>query len=98
MDFGYSKEEEAFRTEVRAFIRDHLPKRSGQDQMDADEGMAGQPALFKWDQDLYAKQCVGFNWPRELGGGGGSISEQMTLKEEMARVKAPMLGFSYMGL
>src|SRR6185436_10892405 len=56
------------------------------------------PALFKWNQDLYAKRWVGFNWPREVGGGGGTITEQMILKEEMARVKAPMLGLSYMGL
>ncbi len=98
MDFSYSPEEEAFRAEVRAFITDHLPKRSGQDQMDAEEGMADLPALFKWNQDLYEKRWVGFNWPREVGGGGGSISEQMILKEEMARVKAPMLGMSYMGL
>ena len=99
MDFSYSEEEEAFRTEVRAFIRDHLPKRSGgEDQMDVEGGMADLPALFKWNQDLYAKRWVGFNWPREVGGGGGTISEQMILKEEMARVKAPMLGLSYMGL
>ena len=98
MDFGYSVEEEAFRAEVRAFIRDHLPKRSSEDQMDVESGMADLPALFKWNQDLYEKRWVGFNWPREVGGGGGSISAQMILKEEMARVKAPMLGLSYMGL
>jgi alkylation response protein AidB-like acyl-CoA dehydrogenase len=74
MDFTYSKEEEAFRAEVRTFIRDHLPKRSGQDAMDAEEGMNDLPALFKWNQDLYAKHWVGFNWPKEVGGGGGSIS------------------------
>ncbi|MEB2284856.1 MAG: hypothetical protein B6D46_14875 [Polyangiaceae bacterium UTPRO1] len=98
MDFGFSPEEEAFRAEVRAFIADHLPQRSGQDQMDAEEGMKNLPALYKWNQDLHAKRWVGFNWPREVGGGGGTISEQMILKEEMARVKAPMLGLSYMGL
>jgi alkylation response protein AidB-like acyl-CoA dehydrogenase len=99
MDFTYTPEEEAFRAEVRTFIRDHLPKRvGGDDGLDAEGGMADLPALFKWNQDLYAKHWVGFAWPREVGGGGGSITEQMILKEEMARVKAPMLGLSYMGL
>jgi len=92
MDFVYSPEEEAFRAEVRAFIRDPLPKRSSEDLMDVESGMSDLPALFKWNQDLYEKRWVGFNWPREVGGGGGSISAQMILKEEMARVKAPMLG------
>src|SRR6187200_1986975 len=56
MDFTFSSEEEMFREEVRAFIRDHLPQRAGvADGLDAEGGMADLPALFKWNQDLYAK-------------------------------------------
>jgi alkylation response protein AidB-like acyl-CoA dehydrogenase len=98
MDFTFTPEEETFRAEVRAFIRDHLPKQSGGGDGDLESGMATFPALFKWNQDLLAKGWVGFNWPKEVGGGGGSLVEQMILKEEMARHKAPPLGISYMGL
>ncbi len=98
MDFSFTPEEERFRAEVRAFIREHLPQRAGGGEVDLEEGAADLPALYKWNQDLLAKRWVGFNWPAEVGGGGGSLIEQMILKEEMARHKAPPLGISYMGL
>jgi alkylation response protein AidB-like acyl-CoA dehydrogenase len=98
MDFTFTQEEERFRAEVRAFIRDHLPKQAGGGDGDLESGLAAFPALFKWNKDLLAKGWVGFNWPKDVGGGGGSLVEQMILKEEMARAKAPPLGISYMGL
>jgi alkylation response protein AidB-like acyl-CoA dehydrogenase len=97
VDFTFTPEEERFRAEVRAFIRDHLPKGASGDG-DLESGFASLPALYKWNQDLLAKGWVGFNWPKDVGGGGGSLVEQMILKEEMARQKAPPLGISYMGL
>jgi alkylation response protein AidB-like acyl-CoA dehydrogenase len=97
VDFSFTPEEERFRGEVRAFIREHLPQGAGGDG-DLESGTASLPALYKWNQDLLAKGWVGFNWPKEVGGGGGSLVEQMILKEEMARHKAPSLGLSYMGL
>jgi alkylation response protein AidB-like acyl-CoA dehydrogenase len=98
VDFSFTPEEERFRAEVRAFIRDHLPKSAGGGDGDLESGVANLPALYKWNQDLLVKGWVGFNWPKDVGGGGGSLVEQMILKEEMARHKAPPLGLSYMGL
>ena len=97
MDFRFTPEEERFRADVRAFIRDHLPQ-GASGAGDLESGLASLPALYKWNQDLLAKGWVGFNWPKDVGGGGGSLVEQMILKEEMARQKAPALGLSYMGL
>lgn len=88
MDFELNPTEQAFRDEVRAFLRDNLPppKERGPDFMRT------------WLQKVRAKRWVGFSWPREVGGGGGSIIEQAILKEEMALAKAPPLGTSSMGL
>lgn len=44
------------------------------------------------------KRRVGFHWPEEVGGGGGRLVEQMILKQECGRARAPFLGLSYMGL
>jgi alkylation response protein AidB-like acyl-CoA dehydrogenase len=44
------------------------------------------------------KRWVGFSWPVRYGGGGGSLMEQVILKEEMVKRKAPPLGACYMGL
>jgi len=89
MDFQLSPEEEAFRTEVRAFLDENLPP----------EGDRTSPTFMQdWNTKVREKRWVGFSWPKEVGGGGGSVMEQVILKEEMARQKAPSLGTCFMGL
>jgi alkylation response protein AidB-like acyl-CoA dehydrogenase len=86
MDFDFTPEEEAFRGEVRDFIKKYLPKKNRPEE------------IATWHQQARARRWVGFGWPKEYGGGGGSISQQVILKEEMARAKAPPLGTCFMGL
>ena len=74
MDFTLTKQEEAFRDEVRAFIKEHLSA----------EARKTPAFLATWLKAVREKRWVGFNWPREYGGGGGGIMEQVILKEEMA--------------
>ncbi len=86
MDFDFSPEDEAFRAEVQAFIAEHAPKPGD------DAGVA------KWHAAVREKRWVGFSWPSEVGGGGGTISQQVILKDEMSKAKAPSLGSCFMGL
>ncbi len=88
MDFNLSPEEEAFRDEVRAFLDENLPPESERDAS----------FLATWSRKVREKRWVGFSWPREVSGGGGSLMQQVILKEEMAKRKAPPLGTSFMGL
>ncbi len=88
MDFNLTPEEEAFRDEVRSFLDENLPPES---ERDAAFG-------WRWNQRVREKRWVGFGWPKEVGGGGGSIMEQAILKEEMAKRRAPPLGGCIMGL
>ena len=87
MEFDLTPAEEAFRSEVRAFIREHAPENRGD-----------FAAVAKWQQRVREKRWVGFSWPKEYGGGGGSVMEQAILKEEMAKAQAPPLGSCFMGL
>src|SRR5262245_11377598 len=89
MDFKLTPEEEAFRAEVRAFLDENLSE--GKNRMDFS-------FLMEWNKKVRAKRWVGFSWPKEVGGGGGGIMEQVVLKEEMAKRKAPPLGACFMGL
>ena len=89
MDFSLTPKEEAFRDEVRAFLDQNLPD-------DADRTDPGFVA--GWQKKIREKRWVGFSWPTDVGGGGGSIMEQAILKEEMAKRKAPPLGSCFMGL
>ncbi len=88
MDFELSPEEEAFRNEVRQFLDENLPP-----QEERAPGFDGE-----WQRKVRDKRWVGFSWPKEVGGGGGSIMEQVILKEEMSRRRAPSLGTCFMGL
>jgi alkylation response protein AidB-like acyl-CoA dehydrogenase len=88
MDFELTPEERAFRDEVRRFLDEHLPPPDR------------RPPTFEadWQRKVREKRWVGFSWPAEVGGGGGSIMEQVILKEEMSSRKAPALGTCFMGL
>ena len=88
MDFDFTPDEQAFRAEVRAFLADNLPPREAR----------GRGFMGEWLQKVRDKRWVGFSWPKEIGGGGGSLAEQAILKEEMALAGAPALGTSFMGL
>jgi len=87
MDFDLSPEQQAFRDEVRAFIAENLP-----------HNPADPAEVQRWQQKVREKRWVGFSWPADCGGGGGGIMEQVILKEEMAKAKAPPLGNCFMGL
>src|SRR5262249_61909053 len=42
-----------------------------------------------WQRELAAGGWVGIQWPREHGGRGASLKEQIIFTEEMARARAP---------
>jgi alkylation response protein AidB-like acyl-CoA dehydrogenase len=88
VDFDFTTEEQAFRTEVRDFLAANLPPPKER----------GRGFLKDWVAKVRAKGWVGFSWPKEFGGGEGSLIEQAILKEEMALHRAPPLGTSFMGL
>jgi alkylation response protein AidB-like acyl-CoA dehydrogenase len=88
MDFQLSEKEEAFRNEVVAFLDENLPE----------EGDRTPELMAGWTTKIRKKRWVGFSWPEDVGGGGGSIMEQVILKDEMAKRKAPSLGTCFMGL
>jgi hypothetical protein len=76
MDFQLSSQEEKFRDEVRAFLKDNLPPEGEKRPADF---------LAQWNTKVREKRWVGFSWPAVVGGGGGSLMEEVILKEELAR-------------
>jgi alkylation response protein AidB-like acyl-CoA dehydrogenase len=90
MDFDFTSEQQAFRREVRAWLAAHVPadlKGRGFAASRADRAHVDR--LRGWQRALHEAGYVGIDWPREYGGRGVSIMEQIILYEEMSRAEAP---------
>jgi alkylation response protein AidB-like acyl-CoA dehydrogenase len=92
MDFNYSEEAEAFRRELRSWLDTNLPPRSSEGRP---EFMLGDGSDWdfhlQWHKKMHAAGWVGVSWPREYGGRGATLEQQVVYAEELARSNAPGL-------
>jgi len=83
VDLTLSPNEEAFRDELRAWLRDNHPGREP----------AGDEAGFEfrrnWQRKLNQAGWAGVSWPREYGGRGATLIEQAIFNEETVRARTP---------
>lgn len=91
MDFAYTPEEEAFRQELRAWLEPNLRAHRAAWGEDEDEFVQhpSSPASFAWHKRLYEGGWVGIHWPREYGGRGATLMQQVIFIEECMRLRAP---------
>ena len=83
MDLRFSKEDEAFRLEVRTFINDNLPA-------DIRERSRLGYAFRKedtvaWQRILNKKGWAAYSWPVEYGGPGWTPTQRMIFQEEIMK-------------
>lgn len=90
MDFDFTPEQEAFRQEVRKWLRVNLPDDlRGRGFAASRADRANVERLRAWQKTMYEAGYVGMDWPPEFGGRGASIVEQIILYEEMGRAQSP---------
>jgi alkylation response protein AidB-like acyl-CoA dehydrogenase len=90
MDFDFTSEQHAFRREVRAWLAAEVPADLRGRAFAASRGDRAQvDRLRQWQRALHGAGYVGIDWPRQYGGRGASIMEQVILYEEMSRAEAP---------
>lgn len=87
MDLQFTAEDRAFRERVRAWLREHMPRR----RLETFEERRA------WHRTLYDAGYVGMGWPSEYGGHPARPMEQAIVAEELARAGAPG-PVNYMGL
>jgi alkylation response protein AidB-like acyl-CoA dehydrogenase len=90
VDFDDSKEEAAFRAEVRAWMRQNAPERDP-GQLSTSHSFSDFDEIFvtegkKWQRAVYDGGYAGITWPVEYGGRGGSFVESMIFRQEEAGV------------
>src|SRR5437868_2667460 len=90
MDFRWSAEDEAFRDEVRSWLKEHLVGEYaalGSGGGPADE--TGWDVRLEWEKELGEAGWIGLGWPKEYGGRGATITQQLIFNEEYAKANAP---------
>jgi alkylation response protein AidB-like acyl-CoA dehydrogenase len=68
-----SRDETAFREQVRGWLTENLPAETGRD----------------WSRKMFDAGYAGLTWPEEYGGRGAPYSHQAIALEEFARAEAP---------
>jgi alkylation response protein AidB-like acyl-CoA dehydrogenase len=93
MDFRFTPEQERIRTEINAFLDEHLP--AGFEESPVGTEWSGDPdeyaVAYAFNKKLAEKGWLTAHWPREYGGLSLSIMEQVVLREEIAYRRAPIL-------
>ncbi|HXG22814.1 MAG TPA: acyl-CoA dehydrogenase [Methylomirabilota bacterium] len=102
MDFQYTPEQEAYRAKVRSWLEVNLPKELCVEDA-RDERIAPDRAIFEkrraWQRKMYEAGWVGIAWPKQYGGQGADLLEQVIFDEEYSRARAPVLpGYSGIAL
>jgi alkylation response protein AidB-like acyl-CoA dehydrogenase len=95
MDFRFSAEDEAFRQELRAWLEKNRPAQSSaaDDRTDfMHEGSKDDwQRRLHWHRKMHSGGWVGLSWPKEYGGRGATLTQQLIYNEEMAAANTPQL-------
>ncbi len=91
MHFKLGTDDQAFRDELRAWLRTNWRE----DWARVRRRFATQDAMFAFLRDWQRRLCdagyMGLPWPRAYGGRGATIMQQAIFYEELARARAPEL-------
>lgn len=94
MDFSFTAEDEAFRTELRGWLDRNLPDfRDNEEELTAgDSELALSKTMSRrkaWQRRLNEGHWAAINWPKAWGGREATIMQNVIYSEEMAKAKAP---------
>jgi alkylation response protein AidB-like acyl-CoA dehydrogenase len=89
MDFAYTPEDEAFRSELREWLEKNI---AAFDEQPIPE-VPGMTKLYAkrqaWQKVMAAGGWAAINWPKDLGGREATLMQNVIYSQEMAKAKAP---------
>ncbi|HEX3786895.1 MAG TPA: acyl-CoA dehydrogenase family protein [Pseudonocardiaceae bacterium] len=93
MDLDFSASQQDFREEVRTWLVEHKPT-----ERRPAEAAAIRAYDLGWQRTQYDGGWAGIAWPKEYGGRGLSLLEQLIWYEEYGRAGLPSLDSTFVGL
>ncbi len=103
MKFAYDQDVEAFRAEVKTFIKENLPPEEERAKRGYEDGFKTLQDEYDYtmgfQKKLSERDWLAMAWPKEYGGGGASHMRQLVYNEEMAYNAAPAMnmGIAWVG-
>ncbi len=89
MDLNFTAAEQAFRAEVREFLRTQLPEDISNRVLNG--GPVKSDDFTRWQRILHLRGWGGPSWPKQFGGTGWSPVEQHIFDEECAAAGTPRI-------
>jgi len=90
VDLSSTDAEREFRSEIRAWLVEHLPWEYGVGLPPRFAELADEVRFGReWQAELAADRWVGVAWPAEYGGRGAGPVEHFIVQDELARARAP---------
>ena len=89
MDLLFTAEEEAFRQEVRTWVRANLPADTSHKVHNALR--LSRDDMQNWSKILGRKGWLSYNWPTQFGGPGWTAVQKHLFEEECALAGAPRI-------
>src|SRR5215213_10798915 len=93
VNIAFSPEEQRFRQACREWLRSNVPE--DKRPLDAADAIGFDKS---WQRLLFDAGWAGIDWPREYGGRGLSLIEQVIWLEEHAQANAPWIGANFVGV
>jgi len=89
MNFSFTAADEAFREEVRTFLRDELTPDLIEAGRRSSAMYVDRETMQKWQAKLHARGWGAIDWPVQYGGTGWSPAQLFIFREECARAGTP---------
>ncbi len=89
MDLAFTPDEQAFRTEVREWVRSHLPPALAHKVHNALR--LTRDDFQDWARTLGKKGWLAYGWPSQFGGPGWNAVQKHLFEEELAMAGAPRI-------
>ena len=89
MDLAFTPEEQQFREDIRAWVKDNLPADISHKVHNALR--LSRDDMQRWGKILGKKGWLGYGWPKEFGGPGWTAVQKHLFEEECALAGAPRI-------
>ena len=89
MDLAFTPEEQKFRDDIRAWVRENLPQEIAH-KVHNDLHLT-RDDMQRWAKILGKKGWLGYGWPKQFGGPGWNAIQKHLFEEETALAGAPRI-------